>query len=332
MRFALVGLALLAAVPAARGHPLAPSLLEMREHGDGTVEVGWKTPLVRARGADLAPVLPGRCRPLGPRVVTEEGGGVWTRWTVDCGARGLVGESIGIAGPGSLVLDALVRVTLRDGRVVQGVLSPQQPAMTVPARPTALAVVRDYASLGVAHILSGPDHLLFVFGLVLLAGTGRRLLGTVTAFTLGHSVTLSLAALGIVDFPARVIEVAIAATVLALAVELARRPVAPTFMRRWPWAMAASFGLLHGLGFAGALREAGLPQGEIPLALFSFNTGIELGQLVFVLAVSAAGRAASRVLVRLPEWATRVPVYGMGSLAGYWWLERTLALLSSRLS
>jgi HupE/UreJ protein len=162
---------------------------------------------------------------------------------------------------------------------------------------------------------------------VLLAGATRRLLATVSAFTLGHSVTLSLAALGMVDFPPRAIEVAIAASVLLLAVELARRPAAPTLMRRRPWAMAAAFGLLHGLGFAGALREAGLPAGEIPLALLSFNIGIELGQVAFVLAVLALGRAAARPVERIPAWLRRVPVYGMGSLAGYWWLERALALV-----
>src|SRR5205823_13214735 len=139
---------------------------------------------------------------------------------------------------------------LADGRRVQGVLSPAHPSLTVPARARALDVVHDYGRLGVEHILTGPDHLLFVFGLVLIAGTTRRLLGTVSAFTLGHSITLTLAALGIVDFPSRVIELAIAASILALAVELARRPAAPTLVRRRPWTMAAAFGLLHGLGFA----------------------------------------------------------------------------------
>ena len=259
--------------------------------------------------------------------VAEEGGGVWTRWAVDCGTGGLVGEPIAVRGPGSLALGALVRVTLADGRLVQGVVSPAHPVFTVPPRPRALDVVRDYVRLGVAHILAGPDHLLFVFGLVLLAGTARRLLVTVSAFTLGHSITLTLAALGIVDFPSRVIEVAIAASILALAVELARRPAAPTLVRRRPWTMAAAFGLLHGLGFAAALREAGLPAGEIPLALLSFNAGIEVGQVLFVLGVLALGRAAGRQTRRMPPWARRAPVYGMGSLAGYWFLERAIALV-----
>jgi len=330
MRLGVVALGLLAGItmPAHTGaHPLAPCVLEIHELGGGRAEVGWKTPLLRPRGAELEPVLPGRCHAIGARTVSEEGGGVWTRWTVDCGAGGFVGERVGVAGPGSLALGALVRVTLADGRLVQGVVSPGQPAITVPPRPRVLDVIHDYVRLGVGHILTGPDHLLFVFGLVLLAGTTRRLLGTVSAFTLGHSITLSLAALGLVDLPQGAIEVAIAASVLALAVELARRPAKPTLMRRHPWTMAAAFGLLHGLGFAAALREAGLPAGEIPLALFAFNLGIEIGQLLFVLAVLAVRRAVGRLPERLPAWARRVPVYGMGSLAGYWWIERALALV-----
>jgi hydrogenase/urease accessory protein HupE len=316
---------LLAHAPAALAHPLAPSVLEVRETGGGRAEVGWKVPLLRPRGATLDPLLPARCRAVGSRRITEEGGGRWTRWTVDCGRDGLVGERIGVTGPGSLALGALVRVTLADGRRVQGMVSPARPVLTVPPRPRARDVVRDFVHLGLAHILAGPDHLLFVFGLVLLARTARRLLGTVSAFTLGHSITLTLAAVGIVDFPSRPIEVAIAASVLLLAVELARRPAAPTRMRRRPWAMAVLFGFLHGLGFAGALREAGLPAGEVPLALLAFNLGIEAGQVLFVLGVLVLRAAAGPLSARLPGWVRRVPVYGMGSLAGYWWLERAIA-------
>src|SRR5205807_25889 len=220
LRFA----ALVLAIPAAGyAHPLAPAVLEIREAASGRVEVGWKTPLIRPRGADLEPVLPARCRSTDPRTVSEEGGGVWTRWTVECGPGGLVGERVGVAGPGSLALGALVRVTLADGRLVQGVLSPARPFLTLPPRPRALDVARD--------------------------------------------------------------------------------PAAPTLLRRHPWAMAVAFGLLHGLGFAAALRDAGLPAGEIPLALLSFNVGIEVGQLLFVLAVLGLGRAAGRLPARTPAWA-----------------------------
>jgi hydrogenase/urease accessory protein HupE len=317
----------LALVANVGAHPFAPSVLEIRETGDGRVEIGWKVPLLQPRGADPTPVLPVRCHPLGRRTVTEEGGGVWTRWTVDCGVGGLVGEQFGLAGAASYALTALVRVTLADGRVVQGIVSAASPVLTIPPHPHPLDVARDYCRLGVIHILDGPDHLLFVFGLILLAGPRRRLLATVSAFALGHSVTLTLAALGIVGFPSRPIEAAIAVSVLLLAVELARRPVEPTLMRRRPWAMAALFGLLHGLGFAGALREAGLPPGETSLALLSFNVGIETGQLLFVLAVLALRRTVGPLPAGLPAWAQRISVYGMGSLGGYWALERALALM-----
>ena len=153
------------------------------------------------------------------------------------------------------------------------------------------------------------------------------LLYTVTAFTVGHSVTLSLAALGFVRFPSTLVEVVIAATIVALAAELGRpaRPK-PSLMRRFPWAMAFSFGLLHGLGFAGALSEIGLPQQEIPLALFTFNVGIELGQLSFVAVVIALRALLRNPLEDAPAWLVRVPVYGMGSIAVYWCLDRASGL------
>jgi hydrogenase/urease accessory protein HupE len=320
---ALVTLAL--AIPrGAPAHPLAPALLDVRQRADGQLDVGWKTPLFRPRGTVLAPALPARCHAVGPQTESQDGGGIWTRWVAACGPGGLVGERFGITGDDAAGIGALVRIELADGRVVEGVVTPARPLLTVPELPSRIGVVRDYARLGVEHILTGPDHLLFVFGLVLLARGGRRLLATVTAFTAGHSVTLSLAALGIVDWPPRLIEPAIAATVLALAVELARQPTSPTLMRRRPWVMAAAFGLLHGLGFAGALREAGLPAGEIPLALVSFNVGIEAGQLVFVAAVLAVRAAVNRLAAGVPAWARTGAVYAMGSLAAAWWIERTL--------
>lgn len=307
-------------------HPLAPLLLEVREEGGGRMDVGWKTPTLMPLGTAPSPVLPDRCRPLGPPVTVAEEAGVRAHWTVDCGSGGLVGERVGVAGLVGPML-ALVRVVPADGSVVQRLVSAGTPFLVVPARAAPGAVLRDYLALGVQHILSGPDHLLFVFGLVLLAATPRRLLGTITAFTAGHSVTLSLAALGLARVPSRPIELGIALSVLALAIELAREPGRSTSMRRWPWAMAAAFGMLHGLGFAAALREAGLPAGEIPLALLAFNVGIEVGQVAFVVAVLGVGAALGGVVGRLPRWLRRVPVYAMGSLAAFWCFARAAAFL-----
>ena len=167
-----------------------------------------------------------------------------------------------------------------------------------------------------------------MFGLVLLVSGMRMLLYTVTAFTLGHSVTLSVAVLGYVRFPTALVEVVIAATIVALALELARPvPAKPGWMRRAPWAMAFGFGLLHGLGFAGALAEVGLPPEEIPAALLAFNLGIEVGQVAFVLVVVALRWALAGAIASAPAWALRAPVYGMGGLAVYWCLDRASGLL-----
>jgi hydrogenase/urease accessory protein HupE len=320
--------AILLVLPTAvRAHPLAPSLLELHESGDGRAEIGWKVPLLRAPGPPPEPVLPLRCHPTSPRVESVEDTGLRTRWTVDCGAGTLTGEQIGVTGLDAVTIAAVIRVVLADGRVVQGVVTAGRPLLTIPPRPRALDVLYDYGRLGIEHILGGPDHLLFVFGLVLLAGSPRRLLGTVTAFTAGHSVTLTAAALGVITVPVAPIEVAIAASVFVLAVELARDPSVPSAIRRRPWVMAALFGLLHGLGFAAALRDAGLPSGEVPLALLAFNSGIELGQLAFVAGVLAFRAVAGPLAAKLPGWTLRLPLYGMGSLAAFWWIERTAAWL-----
>ncbi len=310
-----VVLACVLASGTAAAHPLAPGLLDVRELGSGRVAVGWKTPLAVPRDVVLAPDLP--CRTLTAPVTVAVEGGRRTDWTADCGGD-LVGLRIGVRG---LVapLTAVVRVVLADGRVAQRVVDATAPALVVPARPTRWDVVRSYGALGFRHVLSGVDHLLFVLGLVLLGG---NVLLTVTAFTLGHSLTLSLAALGLVSVPVRPVEVAIALSVLWLAIELAR-PV-PSALGRRPWLLAATFGLLHGLGFASALREAGLPPGEIPLALLAFNLGIEAGQ-VGVVALLLVGRTMTRPLwAAAPGWLARVPVYVMGSLAAFWCLQRAL--------
>lgn len=322
----LLGL-VLAGASAARAHPLAPALLQLREGADGRVEVTWKTPLLRPRGTAPEPVLPSRCRPVTPPTAVPDATGVLVRWTVACGPGSLVGERVGVAGLRRDAPGAVVRVEVADGRVVEGVVFAGEPSLTIPERPSARRVVAGYVRLGVTHILGGPDHLLFVLGLVLLGGTWRRLLGTLTAFTVGHSITLALAVLGVVTVPTGPIEAAIAASVFVLAVEVARPPGTATVIRRHPWTMALAFGLLHGLGFAAALREAGLPAGDIPLALLSFNLGIEAGQVLFVLAVVLVGRALGRGRARLPALLRLAPRYAMGVLAAFWWLERTVALL-----
>jgi len=308
----------------AAAHPLAPSLLEIREASGGRAAVLWKMPLQRPAGADPRPVLPGACSPAGPRSSTIEETALVTRWTVDCGPAGLAGAAIAVEGLAAVRSDVLLRVTRADGATLRAVLRAEAPVYHLPRTQRPLDVAGGYLALGIEHLLTGADHLLFLLGLMLLVRERRRLLATVTAFTLGHSVTLSLAALGIMHIPSAPAEAAIAFSILVLAVELARdRPGA---LGRRPWAMAAGFGLLHGLGFAGALAEIGLPAREIPLALVSFNTGIELGQIVFLGAVAAILWITKPAARRFPAWSAAVPVYLIGTLAAYWFFERLAAL------
>jgi hydrogenase/urease accessory protein HupE len=318
-------LALLALAGAAQAHPLAPALLELKEEAGGQVAVTWRTSALRVPGARIVPRLPEGCTPLSEVAIHEEGARIVSEWRVDCGGP-LVGREVGVEGLETGKIDALVRVVLADGRLVQGIVRAGEPVLTVPARPGRWDVFADYAGLGTDHILTGLDHLLFVFGLLLLCDSTRLLVETVTAFTVGHSITLSLAVLDAVHVPSGPADLAIAASILVLAVELARDRHRPTLMRRFPWVMALLFGLLHGLGFAGALREVGLPSGEIPLALFSFNVGIEVGQLIFVAAVLIVWRLTAGLVAGAPGWLARAPVYVMGSLAAFWMFQRIAAL------
>lgn len=326
-------------------HPLAPALLELRELGGDQVAVRFKTSIfVRSQraGEALVPELPDSCRVIEQEPVREAGGGRTVRFRASC-PGGLVGRRVGVGGLDANGIDALLRVELVDGRSLQRVLHAGRASLVVPARPGSWAVFVSYAEMGARHIFTGPDHLLFVFGLVLLVAPGaryvRRLLVTLSAFTLGHCVTLSLAVLGWVRLPSGPVELMIAVSVLVLAVELARNE-GGTRSRALPWLLAGSFGLLHGLGFAGALLEAGLPAGDVPLALVSFNVGIEVGQ-VFVVVGVLSGRTAFRVVrSRLPHFegrpgrvawpalvARRFPAYALGSLAAMWCLERAVRLL-----
>ncbi len=322
-RVVVVLLACLAARDAA-AHGLDPALLSLRALTPGMYEVTWRASVLRLPGADVRPELPVHCRQTSAGDAAVDGDRVTLRWTVDCGAAGLAGQTIAVRDLGVAKINALVRIEGPGGAPIQAVLSPRTPSFTVPERPSPWTVVHDYVVLGIEHILSGPDHLLFVLGLMLLVPTTKLLVQTITAFTLGHSITLSAAALGLAHVPSRPVEVLIAASVLLLATELARDGGERSLLRRFPWVIAIGFGLLHGFGFAGALAEAGLPADDVPLALASFNGGIELGQLAFVGAV---------LLVRtvlagwIPRRSTRPVVYAMGILAAFWCFERLAAVL-----
>jgi len=309
----------------ALAHALAPSLLSLEETEAGLVEATWKTPLKRVPGSNLVPELPPHCRQLGEGRSRVEGTAAILHWTLDCSPEGLVGHEVGVTGIAGSRADVLLRVSLLDGRSYREVLNAQRSRARVPEQQSRLSVMRSYLVMGAEHLLGGADHVLFVLALFGIVGWGRSLFWTITSFTVGHSLTLSLATLGVVRFPSGLAEALIAFSIVLAAVELAR-PERAGLLRRRPWFMALGFGLLHGLGFAGALSEVGLPAGEIPMALFSFNVGIELGQLALIAVAAAVALAWRRWAIPLPLPARVVAAYGIGSLAAYWMWERLAAI------
>jgi hydrogenase/urease accessory protein HupE len=332
MRVALALLALVAGATLGPGvtsaHPLAPSLLDLRVDASGRAEAVFKTPSLRPSGTSIEPVLPESCASVGEPSVSEEGSGTVFRMQLECAGESLVGQRIGFTGLDDSRTNALVRVELPDGHVVRRVLDGSEPLLSIPAAPSIWQTVREYLVLGAEHIAGGIDHLLFVAGLLLLVAGLRSLVETVTAFTIGHSVTLSAAALGLVRAPSGLIEIAIAASIVWVGVEIVRqRDQREVGLWHRPRTLAAGFGLLHGFGFAGALAEIGLPAGDIPLALASFNIGIEVGQLSFV-ALLAVGLVVLRSLrFQPPRWGTTAAAYAIGSLAAFWMFERIAVVL-----
>jgi hypothetical protein len=323
---ALAG-ALLALAPAgaSRAHELRPAYLELRERGPGAFDVLWKVP---ARGGEPLAIearLPARCRETSPRRRVATDAAVTERWEVRC-PDGLAGGRLEIAGLAATLTDALVRIEASDGSARVARLTPRAPALVVAAEPARGEVAATYLGLGVEHILAGADHLFFVLALVLLVREPRRLVATVTAFTVAHSATLAAATLGLVRLTPAPVEAVIALSIVFVAGEIVHEARGrPGLSARRPWVVAFAFGLLHGLGFAGALREVGLPARSIPLALLFFNVGVELGQLLFLACMLPLVALARRAARRWPAAAAQAPAYGIGAVAAWWTLERIAA-------
>ena len=323
--FALLVALSLSATTEITAHEIRPGFLEIEEIAPQQFSVFFKTPLYYGTRLNMNPVLPAGCRELTPvsRRVTLDA--MFERWHVGC-EDDFVGQTIAIAGLESLLTDVLVQIRLLDGTSHTVRLRPVATSFVVPAEPSAWQVATTYLALGVEHILSGIDHLLFVLALLLLVKGGWMLLKTITAFTIAHSITLALASLGVLQVPGPPVEAVIAVSIVFLASELARSQAGRGGLaQRFPWIVAFSFGLLHGLGFAGALAEIGLPQGQIPLALFQFNVGVELGQLMFVAAMLLASWVLGRLKVPQPAWARSVPAYAIGAIAVFWTLQRVMS-------
>ena len=319
---------------AAFAHESRPAYLELKQINDHTYDLLWKVP---ARGPKmrlgLYVRLPVDCKIVKPARSLFLGGAFVERYTISR-AGGLTGAEIYIEGLSTTLTDVLVRIARLDGSTQVVRLTPSAPSFVVDAAPSFTGVAKTYLVLGVQHIWSGIDHLLFVVCLIMIAGTWRRILVTITGFTIAHSITLALAALNLVRVPVPPVEATIALSIVFLATEIARKR-RDTFTWRYPISVSASFGLLHGFGFASALGEIGLPQTEIPAALLFFNVGVEVGQVIFVGVVLGLVWVVSGVLrsraIQPKDWLHRIEkplAYTVGALAMYWTAVRIMTFWS----
>ncbi|MGF1611094.1 MAG: HupE/UreJ family protein [Kiloniellales bacterium] len=307
-------------------HESRPAYLQIEEVGASQYEVLWKRPARGDLGLSLAPVWPAVCRDTVPRAVHSVPGAITERRLLDCGGSGLIGQRITIDGLATTSTDVLLRMEFRDGRVQTNLIKPTSPSVEIQGPRPVLAVAAGYFVMGVEHILLGVDHLLFVLGLVLIVRGAVLLVKTITAFTVAHSLTLALATLGLVRVPQAPVEAVVALSIVFLASELVRRHRGESSLTaRHPWLVAFAFGLLHGFGFAGALAEVGLPATDIPLALLTFNIGVEAGQLLFVAQLLVLLWLGPRMIALPPRWLQGAPSYAIGSLAAFWLIERVVA-------
>jgi hypothetical protein len=275
---------------------------------------------------NIYPQLPSGCSNITDPVVQSLASGAVERWLVDCGSNGMINETIVIEGLSLTQTDTLLRIQFMNGGMHTTVLRPDSPSFLVPPKASKAEVAGSYLVLGIEHILGGFDHLLFVLGLLLIVRSTMLLIKTITSFTLAHSVTLAMATLGFVHVPQTPVEAVIALSILFLATELSKQHRGEIGLTsKAPWLVALSFGLLHGFGFAGALTEVGLPQTDIPLALLFFNVGVEVGQLMFVAGVLTVTWMIQKAKFRWPVWVEQAPAYAIGSLAAFWFIQRTVS-------
>ena len=326
---AALGLLLAAVVPT-QADEFKPGYLQLMQLDHDTYDVLWKVPAIdESTTLKVRPQFPEGTEALTPVRSTFSRGITVQRWRIRI-PQGLDGKAIFFSQLSETRIDVLARLVRLDGTVQLERILPVNPSFVGRASPGRLEVVRTYTILGIEHILSGFDHLLFVLALVLLVHGTRRLLVTITAFTAAHSLTLAGATLGWVQVPGPPVEASIALSIVFVASEIVHaRQGRYSVTQHYPWVVAFTFGLLHGFGFAGALAEVGLPQSSIPIALLFFNVGVEIGQLLFVgavLAVFAVGRrAGQRLRLPQPSWLWRIAPYVIGGLASFWLVERVAA-------
>ena len=310
----------LAALPA-RADELRPGYLEFTQQDAQTWKLVWKAPVLGGLATRTRPAFPDFCTQSPPQARVE-GLVLVAESRLTC-SKDLAGSQVGLSGMDAAFTDALLRIAPLNRPVQAARLTQDQAMVEVATVPDRWEVARSYFVLGVEHILEGYDHLLFVVALVLLIRAPGRVVKAATAFTLAHSITLVGSTLGLVGLAQAPVEALIALSIVFLAVEIVKRdPERPNLAERAPWVVAFLFGLIHGFGFAGALREIGLPESDVPTALLTFNLGVEAGQLVIIGAVLAAIALLRRFAPSALRPAVLSTTYAIGIISSFWFIER----------
>ncbi len=322
----LAALFLLSLAAPALAHEVRPAHLNVTELQEGRYLVRWKVPALGDRVLAIHPTFDTACTVEEDQRDGLSMGASVTTWSIVC-SHCLAGTSISFQNLSTTMVDVLVQISFIDGRYYTGLVTPSSAVFKIPKRDSEASVFRSYLTFGVEHILTGWDHLLFVLGLVLLVTNGHRLLWAITGFTVGHSVTLVLAILGFVAVDRRPVEALVALSIVLLGVENVRyrRTGVETLAVRWPWLVSSAIGLIHGLGFAGALSEYGLPAYARYLSLFAFNLGVEVGQLTFVVGLIIAAFLLNRATQKELIWVQSAAIWLVGVSGAYWFVQRTVA-------
>ncbi len=312
----------------ALAHESQPGLLELRQLGTDRYEVIWRAPIYYGKPHPARLELPADWQSIGEPSVRQLADSALHRRVVDVPGGSIDGSVIHFRGLEATITDVFVRISRLDGSETSQVVRPTQPQATLRGERPWYVSSGEYLVLGFNHILMGIDHLLFVLGLLIIVRGRSMLIKTITAFTVAHSITLAIATLGYADLPGPPLNAAIALSILFLGPEIVRVwRGEDSFTIRHPWVVAFGFGLLHGFGFASGLSTTGMPRAEIPLALLTFNIGVELGQLAFVFLMLLAHRALRVLEFRWPRWVDFAPGYTIGSLGAYWTIQRTMMML-----
>ncbi|NOQ91172.1 MAG: HupE/UreJ family protein [Flavobacteriaceae bacterium] len=304
-------------------HEIRPAYLQIIQTSENTYEVYWKVPSMGDAVPKIQPVFHPSFIVKILKTPNQVPGSVIYSYKISSD-ESLQGTILTIEGLNKTLIDVLVNVTYLNGQKVTLMLQPDKGSSIIPGETSKMDVIKTYTKLGVEHILLGIDHLLFVLALIMITKGKWRILKTITAFTIAHSITLSLAALGYVNFPTAPVEAVIALSIVFLAVEIIKNLNGKeTLTSQKPWLVAFTFGLLHGFGFAGALADIGLPQQDIPWALAFFNVGVEIGQIAFVLIVLVFIKLIS-FKKDWPVLLKKIPAYAIGSMAAFWLIERVV--------